>query len=98
MYSIPLQKQATRVILIHHHSTGSLAPSESDKDTIKRLVEAGRILHIELLDYVIFTAGSLYSATRDGWLKKQVHHITKKHKGTIKIPSRDRETYFTGVG
>ena len=32
IFAIPLQKQAKGVILVHNHPTGSLKPSEADKD------------------------------------------------------------------
>ena len=44
---------AVQVILAHNHPSGDLEPSEEDLKVNKRLVEAGRILGIEVLDHII---------------------------------------------
>jgi len=33
VFSIPLQKRAVRLVLIHNYPSGTLKPSETDKDT-----------------------------------------------------------------
>ncbi len=70
VYSIPLQKRATRIILVHNHPAGTLKPSKSDKDITNRLIQAGRILHIEVLDHIIITEESFYSFTQSGLLEE----------------------------
>ncbi|WP_024771045.1 JAB domain-containing protein [Aquimarina macrocephali] len=70
VYSIPLQKRATRIILVHNHPAGTLKPSKSDKDITNRLIQAGRILHIEVLDHIIITEESFYSFAQSGLLEE----------------------------
>ncbi|HEY3281653.1 MAG TPA: DNA repair protein RadC [Armatimonadota bacterium] len=41
------------VILVHNHPSGDPTPSPQDVEVSKQLVEAGRILGIEVLDHVI---------------------------------------------
>jgi len=41
------------LILCHNHPSGDPTPSPDDIETTRRLVEAGRILDIELVDHVI---------------------------------------------
>lgn len=41
------------LIVAHNHPSGDPAPSKEDIHVTKRLVEAGKILGIELLDHVI---------------------------------------------
>ena len=53
--AIPLQKQAKGVILIHNDPSGSLEPSEKDKDFADKMIQACRIMNIPVLDYVIIT-------------------------------------------
>ena len=47
---------ASSIILAHNHPSGRLDPSEEDLLITTKLVEAGRILDIEVLDHVIYTA------------------------------------------
>ncbi|MFA4888070.1 MAG: DNA repair protein RadC [Candidatus Omnitrophota bacterium] len=44
---------AAQVILAHNHPSGDIEPSEEDIAPNKRLVEAGRILGIEVIDHII---------------------------------------------
>ena len=48
-------KNATRVIAIHNHPTGRLAPSKADLDFTDRLIQVGRILNIALVDHLIIS-------------------------------------------
>ena len=41
------------LILCHNHPSGDPTPSPDDLETTRRLVEAGRILDIELVDHII---------------------------------------------
>ncbi len=55
---------AIAIALAHNHPSGSLEVSKADVDLTKRLVEAGRVLGIQLLDHVIVTDAS-YVSLRD---------------------------------
>jgi len=46
---------AGAIILAHNHPSGSSAPSEHDRILTKRLVEAGKLLRISVLDHLILT-------------------------------------------
>ncbi len=51
-------KTAASVIFVHNHPSGGLEPSAEDLTVTKRLVEAGKLIGIEVLDHVIVTADS----------------------------------------
>ena len=59
---------AVQVILAHNHPSGTLEPSEDDLMVNKRLVEAGKILGIEILDHIIVTKESFISFKEKGLL------------------------------
>jgi DNA repair protein RadC len=44
-----------QIIIAHNHPSGITDPSEIDKEVTKRLVEAGKLLGIEVLDHIIVT-------------------------------------------
>ena len=48
-----IQDSATAIILAHNHPSGSANPSAEDIRITRQMVEAGRILGIEVLDHVI---------------------------------------------
>ncbi|MFZ5645967.1 MAG: RadC family protein [Bacillota bacterium] len=53
LFKSAIKFSAAAVILIHNHPSGDPAPSREDIDITKRLVEAGKLLGIEVLDHVI---------------------------------------------
>jgi DNA repair protein RadC len=44
---------AAGVVLSHNHPSGTMDPSEDDKETTRRLVQAGKLLGIPVLDHVL---------------------------------------------
>jgi DNA repair protein RadC len=57
---------AAQVILAHNHPSGELEPSEDDLEINKRLVEAGKILGIEVIDHIIISRNSFLSFKEKG--------------------------------
>lgn len=55
VYRVAVMKNATRVIAIHNHPTGRLAPSNADLDITDRLIQVGRIFNIALVDHLIIS-------------------------------------------
>ena len=52
---------AAQIILSHNHPSGDPEPSENDLEITKRLVEAGKILGIEVVDHIIVTKSDFFS-------------------------------------
>ena len=61
VFRVAVMKNASRVILVHNHPSGSLTPFEADKDITDRLIQVGRILNIDLIDHLIITPKSYIS-------------------------------------
>lgn len=57
---------AAQIILAHNHPSGNAEPSEDDLGLTKRLVEAGKILGIEVIDHVIVAKNSFASLKEKG--------------------------------
>lgn len=52
---------AVQIVIIHNHPSGDPEPSEDDLVITKKLVEAGKILGIEITDHVIIAKNSYFS-------------------------------------
>lgn len=48
-----LQKNAVSIIIMHNHPSGDPTPSREDLFATKRILEAGNLIGIELLDHII---------------------------------------------
>lgn len=49
---------AAAIIVAHNHPSGNLSPSEADKATTERLVKAGELLDIPVLDHIVVGAAT----------------------------------------
>ena len=56
-----LANHASSVILVHNHPSGDPEPSKADLEITKRILEAGKILGIDLLDHIIITKTKAFS-------------------------------------
>jgi DNA repair protein RadC len=59
---------ASSVVLAHNHPSGNPEPSEDDVRLTQRLVEAGRLLGIEVLDHIVVTTKDFVSFKERGLL------------------------------
>lgn len=58
--------RAAAVIFAHNHPSGDLQPSDEDMKTQTRLVEAGKLLGIRVLDHVIVSRKGYFSFEESG--------------------------------
>lgn len=58
-----LLANAVSIILMHNHPSGDCTASREDIEVTKRLVEAGKILGVEVLDHIII--GDSYSSLKE---------------------------------
>ena len=56
-----IKSNAASVILVHNHPSGDAEPSEDDLTITKRIIEAGKIMGIDVLDHIIITKSKVFS-------------------------------------
>ena len=59
-------ERAAQIIIAHNHPSGEVTPSEDDLAITKRLVKAGEILGIELIDHLVVTTTGYTSFKQKG--------------------------------
>ena len=62
-----LADAAAGIIVLHNHPSGEVQPSGEDRQITRRLVEAGELMNIPVLDHIII-GGSGYYSFREGGL------------------------------
>ena len=69
IFKICIKRSAAAVILAHNHPSGEAAPSDDDIRMTKRIIEAGKIVGIHVLDHVIIGRGQYVSMRESlaGW-------------------------------
>ena len=66
IFSIALNCTASAIILGHNHPSGNIKPSQQDIDLTTKLVGAGKLLSIAVLDHMIVTEDAYYSFADEG--------------------------------
>jgi len=67
-FKAAIVNNAAAIIFIHNHPSGNAAPSSEDRSTCKRLKDAGSILGIEILDFIIVGPDTSFSFKQDNLL------------------------------
>ncbi len=70
IFSEALKKRASFVIVAHNHPSGILVPSKHDMEGTRRIMYAGDIIGVPVVDHIIFTEGAYYSFAEHGILRK----------------------------
>jgi DNA repair protein RadC len=68
VFAYAVEKRCASIIVAHNHPSGILKPSNEDLSVTQRLKESAKILGIEMLDHVIFTAEGFVSLKEEGVL------------------------------
>ena len=64
-----IKANASGIIICHNHPSGNMNPSESDTKITRKIKDAGAIMDIQLLDYlIIISDGNYYSFADIGFL------------------------------
>ncbi len=66
IFKAALDEKAIAIILCHNHPSGNTQPSSADIQLTKNIVEAGKVLEINVLDHLIITQNSFYSFADEG--------------------------------
>lgn len=69
-----ISASAAAVIVAHNHPSGDPAPSEHDVELTRRLVAAGELLGIEVLDHVILGGQAVVSLKAAGFFREREAH------------------------
>jgi DNA repair protein RadC len=60
VFKSSILSNAASFIAIHNHPSGSLQPSQEDRDVTRRLIECGDLLNIKMLDHIIVAGESAH--------------------------------------
>lgn len=63
-----IEGRAVGVIAVHNHPSGNLKPSQADVQLTQKLVQAGKIVEIPLLDHLIVSERGFYSFADEGMI------------------------------
>lgn len=65
LFKDAVKVSAASIVVVHNHPSGDPTPSGADIQLTRRLVKAGDVLGIELLDHVVIGDGGEHASLRD---------------------------------
>ena len=68
VFNLAVRESAAAVICLHNHPSGDPQPSQEDRELTVRLVAAGKVLGIRVLDHLVLGDSSYVSFADRGWL------------------------------
>ncbi|GGF42697.1 JAB domain-containing protein [Echinicola rosea] len=68
IFGAAMKSSASAMIIAHNHPSGTMKPSERDKRLTEKMVKAGKLLELPVLDHIILTPEGYYSFADDGGL------------------------------
>jgi DNA repair protein RadC len=68
VFAPAIKESAAAVVVLHNHPSGDPEPSAEDRAVTTRLVTAGEMLGIPLLDHIVLGDGRYVSFADRGWL------------------------------
>lgn len=71
VFAPALRESAAAILVAHNHPSGDPQPSREDHDVTRRLVRAGDILGVPLLDHIVLGGEHFTSFAERGWLCAQ---------------------------
>jgi len=56
-----IKETASSIIIVHNHPSGNVVPSRQDIEITKNIIDAGKIINIEVMDHIIIGNGKFLS-------------------------------------
>ncbi len=63
-----IRANATSLVIVHNHPSGDPTPSGADVSITRDLVEAGKLLGMELLDHLVIGSGQRFVSMKEAHL------------------------------
>ncbi len=68
IFTIAIKALASSIMLFHNHPSGSVKPSQVDINITKKLIDAGNLLDVKVLDHLIIGDNNYFSFAYEGML------------------------------
>jgi DNA repair protein RadC len=66
VFQLAVTHTAASIVLAHNHPSGDVSPSRDDLDLTRRLVDAGQLMGIDILDHIILCESEFLSLKEHG--------------------------------
>ena len=60
-----VELRAAGLILVHNHPSGDPLPSKQDREVFNKIIEAGKVMGVNVIDFIIIAGDKIYSVFED---------------------------------
>lgn len=73
-----VELRAAGIILLHNHPSGDTSPSQQDIEVINKIIEAGKIMGVNVIDFIIVSEKDTHSVFTDAQEAggKEAHYVS----------------------
>jgi adenine-specific DNA-methyltransferase len=68
-----VELRAAGIVLVHNHPSGDVTPSKQDNEVVGTLLEAGKIMGVNVIDFIIVSENDAYSLFSDLQTRESKH-------------------------
>ena len=61
IFAPALELRSAGIILVHNHPSGDPSPSKQDREVFDRIIEAGKMIGVNVIDFIIIAGNESYS-------------------------------------
>lgn len=97
IFALGLELRAAGLILIHNHPSGDVKPSESDRQVAKRIIDAGQLMGVNVVDFLIIAKNEAHSVLGEINNKKlaDIAYVAEGIQTSLfSLLTETRRTYF----
>lgn len=91
-----VELRAAGIILLHNHPSGDATPSRQDVEVINKILEAGKIMGVNVIDFIIVSENDTHSTFIDAQITddKTTHYVADGiQKSLFDLLEADRPIY-----
>jgi len=70
IFRMTIYKLAVKVIFVHNHTSGDVTPGKADIKTTQKLIQAGELLNIQVIDHLVINETKFLSFADKGLIAK----------------------------
>lgn len=68
VFKVAIENNSTSIIIAHNHPSGDTTPSDDDIYTTRKIVEAGKVIDIDVRDHIIVSSATYVSLNQLGYI------------------------------
>ncbi len=95
-----VELRAAGIILLHNHPSGDVDPSKQDIEVVNKILEAGKIMGVNVIDFIIVSENSVHSFFTDIQTtdQKTTHYISDGVQNSLfDLLETEQRTYAPAV-